>query len=132
MENISIHHFFLYLPCTFPQKAQGWARICALYMEKTFTSVWLSGFRTSHLLTCRKNRWQPVTRGMYIYVLSLPFGERTCRIHIGVGFLRCSFLTGGHAKALELGTGKGKIPTPFLYTGSSYVGFNMSVGSPDE
>lgn len=47
-------------------------------------------------------------------------------------FLRCSFLTGGHAKALELGTGKGKIPTPFLYTGSSYVGFNMSVGSPDE
>ena len=66
------------------------------------------------------------------YVLSLPFGERTCRIHIGVGFLRCSFLTGGHAKALELGTGKGKIPTPFLYTGSSYVGFNMSVGSPDE
>ena len=59
-------------------------------------------------------------------------GERTCRIHIGVGFLRCSFLTGGHAKALELGTGKGKIPTPFLYTGSSYVGFNMSVGSPDE
>lgn len=60
------------------------------------------------------------------------FGERTCRIHIGVGFLRCSFLTGGHAKALELGTGKGKIPTPFLYTGSSYVGFNMSVGSPDE
>ena len=43
-----------------------------------------------------------------------------------------AFLTGGHAKALELGTGKGKIPTPFLYTGSSYVGFNMSVGSPDE
>ena len=131
MENISIHHFSVYLPCTFPQKAQGWARICALYMEKTFTSVWLSGFRTSHLLTCRKNRWQPVTSS-YIYVLSLPFGERTCRIHIGVGFLRCSFLTGGHAKALELGTGKGKIPTPFLYTGSSYVGFNMSVGSPDE
>lgn len=47
-------------------------------------------------------------------------------------FCSCSFLTGGHAKALELGTGKGKIPTPFLYTGSSYVGFNMSVGSPDE
>ncbi len=133
MENISIHHFSVYLPCTFPQKAQGWARICALYMEKTFTSVWLSGFRTSHLLTCRKNRWQPVTSSWYvIYVLSLPFGERICRIHIGVGFLRCSFLTGGHAKALELGTGKGKIPTPFLYTGSSYVGFNMSVGSPDE
>ena len=59
---------------------------------------------------------------IFTYCL-LPFGERTCRIHIGVGFLRCSFLTGGHAKALELGTGKGKIPTPFLYTGSSYVGF---------
>ena len=133
MENISIHHFFLYLPCTFPQKAQGWARICALYMEKTFTSVWLSGFRTSHLLTCRKNRWQPVTSSWYVYLRTVPsFRERTCRIHIGVGFLRCSFLTGGHAKALELGTGKGKIPTPFLYTGSSYVGFNMSVGSPDE
>ena len=58
--------------------------------------------------------------------------EVTGVVHIGVGFLRCSFLTGGHAKALELGTGKGKIPTPFLYTGSSYVGFNMSVGSPDE
>ena len=72
MENISIHHFFLYLPCTFPQKAQGWARICALYMEKTFTSVWLSGFRTSHLLTCRKNRWQPVTSSWYVYLRTVP------------------------------------------------------------
>ena len=73
---------------------------------------------------------------MCIYIhpcLSLPKQrEVTGVVHIGVGFLRCSFLTGGHAKALELGTGKGKIPTPFLYTGSSYVGFNMSVGSPDE
>ena len=72
LENISIHHFFLYLPCTFPQKAQGWARICALYMEKTFTSVWLSGFRTSHLLTCRKNRWQPVTSSWYVYLRTVP------------------------------------------------------------
>ena len=72
---------------------------------------------------------------MYLYTSVPHFGkqrEAAGVVHIGVGFLRCSFLTGGHAKALELGTGKGKIPTPFLYTGSSYVGFNMSVGSPDE
>lgn len=133
MENISIHHFSVYLPCTFPQKAQGWARICALYMEKTFTSVWLSGFRTSHLLTCRKNRWQPVTSSWYVYLRTVPsFRGKDMPYTYRRGLLRCSFLTGGHAKALELGTGKGKIPTPFLYTGSSYVGFNMSVGSPDE
>jgi len=130
MENISIHHFSVYLPCTFPQKAQGWARICALYMEKTFTSVWLSGFRTSHLLTCRKNRWQPVTSSWYVYLRTVPsFRGKDMPYTYRRGL---SALTGGHAKALELGTGKGKIPTPFLYTGSSYVGFNMSVGSPDE
>ena len=41
--------------------------------------------------------------------------RKVCRVHIGVGFLCCSFLTGGHAKALKYGTGKGRIPTPFLY-----------------
>ena len=45
MENISIHHFFLYLPCTFPQKAQGWARICALYMEEDVYKRLAFGFQ---------------------------------------------------------------------------------------
>ena len=37
MENISIHHFSVYLPCTFPQKAQGWARdMCIIYGEDVY------------------------------------------------------------------------------------------------
>ena len=80
MENISIHHFSVYLPCTFPQKAQGWARICALYMEKTFTSVWLSGFRTSHLFDLSKE--QMATGNVLVVCI----------------FTYCPFLSGkGHA-----------------------------------
>ena len=55
---------------------------------------------------------------MYLYT-SVPHFDKqrgaTGVVHIGVGFLRCSFSVGGHAKALERRTGKGKIPTPFLY-----------------
>lgn len=36
-------------------------------------------------------------------------------MHIGVGFLRCSFSKVGNAKALKCGTSKSKIPTLFIY-----------------
>lgn len=46
----------------------------------------------------------------------LCFESTKCKlvIHIGVGFLRCSLLDRGNAKALKCGTSKGKIPTLFL------------------
>ena len=87
------------------------------YMEKTFTGVWLSKFKTSQLLTCRKNRWQPVASSWCVYprAVSSACGRKTRHIHIGVGFLRCPFSTGGHAKALNFRTGESKIPAPFSY-----------------
>lgn len=36
-------------------------------------------------------------------------------VHIGVGFLRCSFSVVGIAKALKHRANKSESPTPFLY-----------------
>ena len=62
---------------------------------------------------------------MCIYIhpcLSLPKQrEVTGVVHIGVGFLRCSFSVVGIAKAFEHGTDEGKIPTLFYIFLSSYI-----------
>lgn len=122
--------FALYISAESPRVGKD---MCIIYGEDVYKRL---AFGFQNFAPFDLSKEQMATGNVLVVCIFTycPFlsGERTCRIHIGVGFLRCSFLTGGHAKALELGTGKGKIPTPFLYTGSSYVGFNMSVGSPDE
>lgn len=58
------------------------------------------------------------TGDVLVVCISVHPGLETTRrkdvIHIGVGFLRCSFSEMGNAKALKCGTSKGKIPTLFL------------------
>ncbi len=55
---------------------------------------------------------------MYLYTSVPHFGkqrEAAGVVHIGVGFLRCSFSVIWHCEGLEHGTDEGEIPTPFLY-----------------
>lgn len=100
---------FLYIcGAQFHRRPKGGRGICADYMEKTFTGVWLSGFKTSQLLTCRKSRWQPVASSWCVYprAVSSVRGRRACCIHIGVGFLRCPFSTDGQCEGLETRNGR--------------------------
>ena len=115
--------FALYISAESPRVGKD---MCIIYGEDVYKRL---AFGFQNFAPFDLSKEQMATGNVLVVCI---FTYCPSRIHIGVGFLRCSFLTGGHAKALELGTGKGKIPTPFLYTGSSYVGFNMSVGSPDE
>lgn len=55
----SVSILFCYLcHAYFRRKPKGGVGIYALYIEKTFTGVWLSRFKTSQLLTIRKSRLQ--------------------------------------------------------------------------
>ena len=73
---------------------------------------------------------------MCIYIhpyLSLPKQrEVTGVVHIGVGFLRCSFPIIGIAKALKHGTDEGEIPTPLLYILAGITIIRSSNGNPGD
>lgn len=102
---------FINLQRTLPQKAFGWLVGRAVYIEKTFTSVCLSCFKTSQFfhITRKMNSNKDVLL-MCIYIhpcLSLPKQrEVTGVVHIGVGFLRCSFLMIWHCEGLETRNGR--------------------------
>ena len=73
---------------------------------------------------------------MCIYIhpcLSLPKQrEVTGVVHIGVGFLRCSFLMIWHCEGLEHGTDEGEIPTPLLYILAGITIIRSSNGNPGD
>ena len=114
MENISIHHFSVYLPCTFLQKAFGWCGRC-IYIEKTFTIRSFFVFRNFATFDPSKSNARISVLPVCVYPTRahFPHKVRQCVVHIGVGFLRCSFSRGGQCEGLKHGTGKGKIPTLF-------------------
>ena len=58
--------------------------------------------------------------------------EVTGVVHIGVGFLRCSFPIVGIAKALKHGTDEGEIPTPLLYILAGITIIRSSNGNPGD
>ena len=73
---------------------------------------------------------------MCIYIhpcLSLPKQrEVTGVVHIGVGFLRCSFLMIWHCEGLETRNGRGEIPTPLLYILAGITIIRSSNGNPGD
>ena len=77
-------------------------------------------FKTSQTLTYRNDKQQQRRPpDVYLYT-SVPHFDKqrgaTGVVHIGVGFLRCSFSVVGIAKALNMERTKGRFPRFFIYS----------------
>ena len=127
------HAFFCkFAPAHCRRRPKGGRRACAVYRrEDVYRRL---AFEFQNFATSKPIGGQMATSSVLVVCISTPLlpagaGRRVRHIHIGVGFLRCPFLVGGHAKALELGADKGKIPAPFPYVCCSGI-ITRPAGNP--
>lgn len=115
--------FSYFCNASFYRKPSGGVERC-IYIEKTFTIRSFFVFRNFATFDPSKSNARIDVLPVCVYPTRthFPHKVRLCVIHIGVGFLRCSFSRGGQCEGLKHGTGKGKIPTLFcIYLLSFFI-----------